>query len=127
MSRAEIRRQQREERKGKAVMQLTRDQVMEIVVKAVEKHGEEVAGKLTEKNFIVMLGLSCWTLHDIFGFGKDRLTRFIDNALTKYECMIEDYDKRRKDGYDFDTAVRLLKEETGFDLEDIMRKRRVIR
>lgn len=127
MSRADIRRQQREERKGKAVMQLTRDQVMEIAVKAVEKHGEEVAGKLAEKNFIVMLGLSCWTLHDIFGFGKGRLTRFIDNALTKYECMIEDYDKRRKDGYDFDTAVRLLKEETGFDLEDIMRKRRVIR
>lgn len=127
MKRAEMRRRQREEKKGKALLRLTREQIKEIVAAAVEKHGEEVAGKITEKNFIVMLGLSCWELHDKFGFGKKRLEDFMDGALTKYECMIEDYDKKCKDAYDFDLAMKLLKEETGFDMIGILQNRRVIK
>lgn len=127
MTRAEIRRQRREEEKDNAILHLTRRQVGKIAAAAVEKHGEEVAEKIVEENFIVMLGLSCWALRDTFGFGKGRLDRFMDNVLTKYECMLEDHDMKRRNGYGFDMAIKLLKEEAGFDLESILRKRRVIK
>lgn len=56
-----------------------------------------------------------WTLHEEFGFGKERLTRFF-KAMAKY------YDKFTV-GYDFDDtyAERLkLKEECNIDVRQLM-------
>lgn len=127
MNRAELRRQKREEEKDKKILHITRGQLKQIVAAAIEKEVERLLRVEVEKNFIIMLGMSCLSLHDSFSFGKERLQRFMDDAIRKYDCMIDDYDAKRRDGYDFDLYIKLLKKDTGFDLEKILRDKKVIR
>ena len=44
-----------------------------------------------QEAFIVLLSVSCITLHDYFSFGKKRMDRFVDHALNTWECVLGDY------------------------------------
>lgn len=45
-----------------------------------------------KKNTIAtMILMACATLHDEFGFGYDRMNRFIDRFNLKTECLVDDY------------------------------------
>lgn len=54
--------------------------------------------------------LVCLTLHDEFGFGHDRLERFIARFNLKAECMNGDY-------LDWPDVVQMLKDECGIDID----------
>lgn len=126
MNRAEMRRQKRAEAKADKVYHLTKAQLDRIVAEATERAIKQLLMDRVEKNFVVMMMLPCVALRDVFGFGKERITRFMDNVVTKYECMIDDHDHKRRDSYDFDTFVDLLKEETGFDVAEYLQQRKVL-
>ena len=51
------------------------------------------------------------TLHDEFGFGKERLKRFMARFDNKAECLAGDYT-------DWDDQVMILAEECGIVIED---------
>lgn len=53
--------------------------------------------------------LSAITLRDEFGFGKQRIQRFIDRFNLKAECIMEDY-------CTWQDNIQILKEEVGLDL-----------
>lgn len=126
MNRAEMRRQKRAEAKQDKIYHLTKAQLDQIVARATEKALDKLVMDHVEQNFIVMMMLPCIALRDTFGFGRERLTRFLDNVISKYECMIDDHDHKRRDGYNFDVFVDLLKEETGFDVVDYLEKHRIV-
>ena len=131
MNRAELRRQKRMEAKNDAVFTVTREQLRKMVADGVSRglnaEFERRLAMETDKCFVVMMTLPCVALHDTFGFGNDRLLRFMENVLTKYDCTVDDFDHKRKEGYDFDTFIRLLREETGFDVAQLLVDRGVIR
>ena len=113
MTRAELRRAEREKLKSQKVYTLTQEEINKMVSASVDRIVQtkfnELLARETDKAFVVMMCLPSVAQHDTFGFGKERLTRFMDNVCIKYFSMLEDYDRRAKAGYDFDTFINILK------------------
>lgn len=130
MTRAEIRREMRDKIKLQKTYTVTQEQLNKMVEAGVRRVAErtfaDLLAKETDKAFVVMMCLPSVALHDVFGFGKERLTRFMDNVCDKYFCVLDDFDHRAKAGYDFQTFIDILKEDTGFDVQDYLAKRNVI-
>lgn len=105
MSRAERRQSERETAKKQKTYTLTQAQLDE-KLKAVEMQA-------TKKAFVMMMGFPLLTLRDKFGFGKERLNRFMDKMMDLYEAYELDY-------IDLADLDRTIMEETGVTL---MRKR----
>lgn len=57
-----------------------------------------------------VLILSSMTLHDEFGFGKERLSRFIERFNQKAECIGEDYTS-------WQDQIDILKEDCGIEFQ----------
>lgn len=130
MTRAEIRREMRDKIKLQKTYTVTQEQLNQMVEAGVRRVAErtfaDLLAKETDKAFVVMMCLPSVALHDVFGFGKERLTRFMDNVCDKYFCVLEDFDHRAKAGYDFQTFIDILKEETGFDVQEYLVERDII-
>lgn len=101
MSRAERRQSERETAKKQKTYTLTQAQLDE-KLKAVEMQA-------TKKAFVMMMGFPLLTLRDKFGFGKERLNRFMDKMLDLYEAYEMDY-------VDLDDLNDTIMKETGVTL-----------
>ena len=101
MSRAERRQADRETAKLQKTYTLTQAQ-LDQKLKAVEMQA-------TKKAFVMMMGFPLLTLRDKFGFGKERLNRFMDKMLDLYEAYEMDY-------IDLADLDRTIMEETGVTL-----------
>lgn len=101
MSRSERRQSERETAKKQKTYTLTQAQLDE-KLKAVEMQA-------TKKAFVMMMGFPLLTLRDKFGFGKERLNRFMDKMLDLYEAYEMDY-------VDLADLDRTIMEETGVTL-----------
>lgn len=105
MSRAERRRLERDQSNQTKTYTLTQAQ-LDQKLKAVEMEA-------TKKAFLMMMGFPLLTLRDKFGFGKERLNRFMDKMVDLYEAYELDY-------IDLADLDRTIMEETGVTL---LRKR----
>lgn len=75
-----------------------------------QKQTKEIARKLCDTIDAVCL----WTLHETFGFGKDRLRRFFDDFNKGYQEMLDFYEMG-----DDTTFVYLKKlHDIGVDIEE---------
>ena len=101
MSRAERRRLERDSSKSQKTYTLTQAQ-LDQKLKAVEMQA-------TKKAFVMMMGFPLLTLRDKFGFGKERLNRFMDKMLDLYEAYEMDY-------VDLADLDRTIMDETGVTL-----------
>lgn len=101
LSRAERRRMERDSSKSQKTYTLTQAQ-LDQKLKAVEMQA-------TKKAFVMMMGFPLLTLRDKFGFGKERLNRFMDKMLDLYEAYELDY-------VDLADLDRTIMEETGVTL-----------
>lgn len=101
MSRAERRRLERDSSKSQKTYTLTQAQ-LDQKLKAVEMQA-------TKKAFVMMMGFPLLTLRDKFGFGKERLNRFMDKMMDLYEAYELDY-------VDLADLDRTIMEETGVTL-----------
>ena len=101
MSRAERRQSERETAKKQKTYTLTQAQLDE-KLKAVEMQA-------TKKAFVMMMGFPLLTLRDKFGFGKERLNRFMDKMMDLYEAYEMDY-------VDLDDLNDTIMKETGVTL-----------
>lgn len=73
-------------------------------VNKTDLHKFEVEEK---KNTIAtILLMACATLHDEYGFGYDRMNRFIDRFNMKTECIVDNY-------VDWTDIQQTIQEETG--------------
>ena len=80
MNRAERRRSARQEKPKTYV--LTEDQIEKIKYDAVDE--------ATRKALLMFLSIPVMVLHDKFGFGKQRLGKFMDYVLVWYDAIIHD-------------------------------------
>ena len=101
LSRAERRRLERNQENQTKTYTLTQAQLDE-KLKAVEMEA-------TKKAFLMMMGFPLLTLRDKFGFGKERLNRFMDKMMDLYEAYEMDY-------VDLADLERTIMEETGVTL-----------
>ena len=101
MSRAERRRLERDNSKSQKTYTLTQAQI--------DQMKKEVSMEATKKAFIMMMGFPLLTLRDKFGFGKERLNRFMDKMLDLYEAYEMDY-------VDLDDLNDTIMKETGVTL-----------
>lgn len=108
MNRAEFRRQKRKAEEKKRVYTLTYDDIVRLK--------KEAAREAMDVAFVCMLAIPCLTMHDVFGFGKTRLTRMMDSFMTKYDCFMDDFDKKGDERFDFDAMIKIVKDETGYDI-----------
>ena len=83
MTRAELRRQQREQKKKERTYNLTESQL--------EAMKQEITIKAMNTSFDLLMGLPIIALHDKFGWGEKRLTRFKDEMLHQYEAFQDGY------------------------------------
>lgn len=60
----------------------------------------------TKRAFVYMLAFPLLALRDTEGFGKKRLSRFMDNLLDKYDDYTSDY-------FNLEDVHAVIKEETG--------------
>ena len=73
-------------------------------VNKTDLHKFEVEEK--RNTIATILLMACATLHDEYGFGFDRMNRFIDRFNTKTECLVDKY-------VDWEDIQQTIKEETG--------------
>lgn len=78
---------------------------LEIPTKILDEFSEKV--KWNAIDTIVLL--SCATLRDEFGFGHDRLVRFMDRFTEKAECLSE------PDCVKWNDYIEMMKEEVGIE------------
>lgn len=62
-----------------------------------------------------------WTLHTVFGFGEKRLKKFLDCFSQEHQRLREHYQLSPED--DGWLYLHMLKEHTGFDLEEWYKQR----
>ena len=101
MSRAERRRLERDNSKSQKTYTLTQAQI--------DQMKKEVSMEATKKAFLMMMGFPLLTLRDKFGFGKERLNRFMDKMMDLYEAYEMDY-------VDLDDLNDTIMKETGVTL-----------
>ena len=77
MNRAERRRQKNAYQPKTYV--LTEDQI--------EKMKQDAVNEATRKAFLMFISIPVMVLHDKFGFGTKRLTRFMDYCLVWYDAV----------------------------------------
>jgi hypothetical protein len=78
MNRAERRRSAKQQPRPKTYV-LTEDQINQIKKDAVNE--------AIRKAFLMLMSIPVMVLHDKFGFGKQRLERFMDYVLIWYESV----------------------------------------
>lgn len=81
MNRAERRRSAKQQEKQRTYV-LTEDQINQMKRDAVNE--------AMRKTFLMFLSIPVMVLHDKFGFGKQRLSRFMDYALIWFESVKND-------------------------------------
>lgn len=79
MNRAERRRSARQQKEKEKTYVLTQAQIDEMKMEAVRT--------ATRRAFLMFLSIPVMILHDKFGFGKQRLSRFMHYALIWYESV----------------------------------------
>ena len=99
MNRAERRRSARQQEKPKTYV-LTEDQINKMKMDAVNE--------ATRRAFMMFLSIPVMILRDKFGFGKQRLTRFMDYALIWYEAV-------QNNEVSLLELVKVAKDECGID------------
>lgn len=89
----------------------------------LRKYADEAAEKLRQEAvdtaFITALAVPIYVLRHKYGFGKKRLSEFLDQVLTQYECISTDH-------VSLQDMRDLILEETGvevWDTENIKRTR----
>ena len=108
MNRAERRRLKRNQEKGNATYTLRNEDVTRIK--------QDAAQEAIDKAFISMLGLPVMVLHDQYGWGKKRLSDFMD-------CVLEQLDSFNKDFITLDDLWKTIEKETGVKLIEKVRKK----
>lgn len=83
MSRAEERRNKREQEKKKVKYNYSAEQL--------EKMMQEEREKACEFAFLYMVHFSILALRDEYGFGKQRLEKFIEKVFENYRSFDKDY------------------------------------
>ena len=70
----------------------------------------EAVKEASNKAFILMLGLPLIVLRDSFGFGRERLSRFMDGLLYQYDSFDSGY-------VSLEDLLKTVEEETGIEVE----------
>ena len=73
------------------------------------KASDECINKIKMNTIDTVTILAAMTLHDEFGFGKERIARFMNRFNFKAECIMEDYTT-------WDEQIQILAEECGLEL-----------
>lgn len=118
MNRAERRRQKRNAEKAEVTYNVKRDQL--------EWDKKVAQAEIVKPAFGIMLSIAMLALRDEFGFGASRIERFYDAVMLKWEIMHDDFDRIGTDKYNFETFIKVIKDEIGFDLYDRLKKDKVI-
>jgi len=107
LTREERRRIKRIEGKKEKVYTLTQSQI--------DNMKKEVSMEATKRGFLMMMGFPLLTLRDKFGFGTQRLNRFMDNMVDLYEAYENDYVNLNdlNDTIMEETGITLLKKREG--------------
>ena len=105
LTRAEKRQLEREAAKMQKTYTLTHAQLEQIK--------KDVSIESTKRAFLMMLGFPVLTLRDKFGFGTQRLNKFMDQMVDLYEAYEQDY-------VSLEDLDKVIMEETGVTL---LRKR----
>ena len=108
MNRADRRRLKRSQESGNATYTLKNEDVTRI------KH--DAAQEAVYTAFTMMLGLPVIVLHDKYGWGKKRLSDFMDYVLEQYDSFEKDY-------VTLDDLWKTIEKETGVKLIEKVRKK----
>lgn len=82
MNRAERRRSAKQQGQKTKTYVLTEEQIEQMKYQAVHD--------AMRKTFLMFISIPVMVLHDKFGFGKQRLTKFMDYCLVWYESVRDD-------------------------------------
>ena len=80
-----------------------------IPIAVSRKASDECINKIKMNTIDTVTILAAMTLHDEFGFGKERIARFMNRFNFKAECIMEDYTT-------WDDQIQILAEECGLEL-----------
>ena len=108
MNRAERRRLKRNQESCNITYTLRNEDVTRIK--------QDAAQEAIDKAFVLMLGLPMIVLHDQYGWGKKRLSDFMDYVLDQYDSF-------NKDFITLDDLWNTIEKETGVKLIAKVRKR----
>lgn len=98
---------QGKEVKKEPVINIKKSDIRQIAEKATEKAMADV----TDIAFLTVLALPLYVLKVKYGFGKKRLSKFMDEVLYQYECISQDY-------VTLEDMRGFIKDETGIEILD---------
>ncbi len=70
---------------------LERRNILSIPLKVSKKDIDEAVLKIKQNVMTTVLLMACATLRDEYGFGYDRMTRFIKRFNTKAACLVDKF------------------------------------
>lgn len=71
--------------------ELERRNILSIPLKISKKDIDEAVLKIKHNCMTTVLLMACATLRDEYGFGYERMTRFINRFNTKAECLVDKF------------------------------------
>lgn len=90
--------------------EIARRNISGINARLTHQEIDQASDRIKQMVLDTVLAMSCMTLHDEFGFGKDRLIRFKKRFSDKSECIMDGYDS-------WADLLEVLEEETHVKLE----------
>lgn len=107
------------ERKAKKQSGEVTQRVYTLTEEQIDRIKEDATKEAMDRAFILMMGLPCKALRDVFGFGKTRLERFGDKVVDLYDSFEKGY-------ISLDDCIETVKEETGVDFITVAKERRLV-
>lgn len=105
-------RQQRRRLK-KQGKEVKKEPVINVKKSDIKRYADQAAEKLkkqaTDDAFIITLAVPLYVLRHKYGFGKKRLSEFLDHVLFQYECISSDH-------VTLTDMQKLILEETGVNV-----------
>lgn len=106
-------------KKAQKKLEQPKEKVYTLTESQIKQMKSDATNEAMGQALILMLSLPCMVMRDKHGYGKKRMEQYVDDILDYWDSFNKGY-------ITFDDCVKCLEEETGINIVDEGREKRLI-
>lgn len=106
-------------KKAKKKSEQPKEKVYTLTESQITQMKQDATDEAMGQALILMLSIPCMVMRDKHGYGKKRMSQYVDDVLDYWDSFNKGY-------ISFEDCVKCLKEETGIDLIEEGKAKRLI-
>ena len=106
-------------KKAQKKLEQPKEKVYTITESQIKQMKSDATNEAIGQALILMLSFPCMVMRDKHGYGKKRMEQYVDDILDYWDSFNKGY-------ITFDDCVKCLEEETGINIVDEGREKRLI-